>query len=78
MQMLSNEHNTVTGFDYTKDQAPIPRKAIRLKCRECTNNQEAEIRRCGIVDCPLWPWRMGKRLSKDEIRSYAEELAANA
>ena len=36
------------------------RKAIRAKCRDCSNYQAKEIRLCPIQDCPLWPYRMGK------------------
>lgn len=28
--------------------------AIRLKCLECCNFQEAEVRRCQITSCALW------------------------
>lgn len=30
------------------------RTAIRLKCLECCNWQEAETSRCQIVNCALW------------------------
>ena len=34
-------------------------KAIRAKCKDCCGGSEAEVRRCGMIDCPLWPFRMG-------------------
>lgn len=37
-----------------------PIKAIRAKCRDCSNDQEKEIRECPIEKCPLFPYRMGK------------------
>ena len=38
-----------------------PIKAIRLKCLECSAASAAEVRRCPIEDCPLWPYRLGHR-----------------
>jgi len=38
-----------------------PMKAIRAKCMECSNFQFSEISRCGITDCALWIYRLGKR-----------------
>lgn len=37
-----------------------PLKAIRAKCRECSNNQLSEIRDCLIPECALYPFRRGK------------------
>ncbi len=34
-------------------------KAIRLKCLDCCCNQWAEVRLCGVKQCPLWRFRMG-------------------
>ena len=34
-------------------------KAIREKCLDCWRKNAADIRKCGAVDCPLWPYRMG-------------------
>jgi hypothetical protein len=43
----------------SKSLTPI--KAIRAKCRECGGNHTKTIRECQITDCPLFPYRMGKR-----------------
>ena len=52
-------HDTVTGYDFTVDE-PLGRKAaVRHKCLECQCGASAEVRRCQITDCTLWPWRMG-------------------
>jgi hypothetical protein len=32
--------------------------AIRSKCLDCQCWQEAEVNRCQITRCPLWPYRM--------------------
>ncbi|GMV92417.1 MAG: hypothetical protein AMXMBFR82_21950 [Candidatus Hydrogenedentota bacterium] len=78
MQMLSTKHRTVTGYDFTKDKPLIRSRAIRQKCRECTNSQQAEIRRCQMTDCPLWPWRLGRRLRPGEETLHRANSATNA
>ncbi|MFQ5964691.1 MAG: hypothetical protein ACE5KZ_10430 [Candidatus Scalinduaceae bacterium] len=50
-----------------------PIKAIRAKCKDCCANQLAKIRKCQITDCPLHPYRMGKR-PKEE----SEQIEAKA
>ena len=34
--------------------------AIRRKCIDCSAGYSAEILRCEIIDCALWPFRMHK------------------
>ncbi len=50
-------HDTLTGYDFTLDTPLLPRKAIRQKCLECQCGVYAEVERCHITDCCLWPWR---------------------
>lgn len=38
-----------------------PIKAIRAKCVDCCCGNVAEVRRCSAKQCPLYPYRMGKR-----------------
>ena len=38
-----------------------PMKAIRAKCLDCCAGQVAEIRHCELENCPLHPYRFGKR-----------------
>lgn len=33
--------------------------AIRAKCLDCAGGSPAEVRRCSITGCSLWPFRMG-------------------
>jgi hypothetical protein len=33
---------------------------IRAFCITCMGGQAAEVRRCGAIACPLWPFRLGK------------------
>jgi hypothetical protein len=37
-----------------------PLRALRLKCLDCLNGSAKEVRLCTAVDCPSWPFRMGK------------------
>jgi len=51
--------------------------AIRLKCLDCTGNQQAEVRLCPAVDCPLWVYRMGHGFDpapKKALMSAASEF----
>ncbi|MBM3299449.1 MAG: hypothetical protein FJY85_05815 [Deltaproteobacteria bacterium] len=48
----------------TKLLTPI--KAIRAKCMDCSCYQPKEIRLCPVTNCPLWPYRMGRRPSREE------------
>lgn len=52
-------HDTLTGYDFEVDSPLSRTKAIRAKCMECCCGNSAEVRRCRITDCALWPWRMG-------------------
>ena len=42
-----------------------PIKAIRAKCIDCSCGDKKEVRLCPIENCPLWPYRMGKRPKED-------------
>lgn len=54
-----------------------PIKSIRAKCLECSCGQTKEVLCCSIPDCPLYPYRMGKRPKlNDRIATAFEELEA--
>jgi len=42
-----------------------PLKAIRAKCLDCSGGMRNEVKNCKLERCPLWPYRMGKRPTKD-------------
>lgn len=44
-----------------KTKVLTPIKAIRAKCLDCSAGQKKEVRLCPVVDCSLYPYRMGKR-----------------
>ena len=53
-----------------------PIKAIRKKCLDCTCGQLVEIRECPVINCSLYPYRMGRRPDQatiDTIKEYYEE-----
>lgn len=41
-----------------------PVKAIRAKCLDCSCGNKAEVRNCTIIDCSLYPYRLGHRPKK--------------
>ena len=43
-----------------------PIKAIRKKCLSCSCGHVAEVRECPVKDCPLYPYRMGKRPKREQ------------
>ena len=38
-----------------------PIKAIRKKCLDCCCGSRKEVRLCKVIECPLYPYRFGKR-----------------
>ena len=53
-----------------------PLKAIRKNCLESTTQQPKEVRLCTSINCPLYPYRFGKRPTKailDTIKQFREE-----
>ena len=34
-------------------------KDLRRQCHACAENL-AEVRRCAVIDCPIWPYRLGR------------------
>ena len=48
------------------DKILTPLKAIRAKCMDCCCGQAKEIKLCNMKNCPLYPYRMGKRPKVDK------------
>jgi len=44
-----------------------PVKAIRAKCIDCCAGQVAEVRKCVMPDCPIFPFRLGKNPNRSGI-----------
>ena len=47
-----------------------PIKSIRDKCIDCSGGQLKEVRLCPVTNCPLYPYRMGKRPTKVDLDTY--------
>ena len=60
--------------------------AIRAKCLDCCCNQPAEVVKCPVYDCPLWPYRLSshprsmkylpKEFSVKDCRAYSTNTDA--
>jgi hypothetical protein len=51
-----------------------PLQALRARCLDCCAQQAKEVALCPAVDCPSWPFRMGK----DPWRKPASEARRKA
>lgn len=47
------------------------RRAIRLRCWDCSGFNYAEVSRCQFDDCPLFPFRSGKGRQDAKDRNKA-------
>lgn len=48
-----------------------PLHAVRLRCLDCCGYLQAEVKRCPIKNCLLWPYRMKTgRIKLRTIRQY--------
>jgi hypothetical protein len=62
--------------------------AIRQNCIECCAGAVAEVRRCRMIACPMWPYRMGtnpfravREVSEDQLevlRARGRILSGNS
>lgn len=62
----------------------IRSKAIRLKCLDCSGGSPAEVKKCAILKCPLWRWRLGhedktadETLKDMELPPHLKKFAKN-
>lgn len=57
-------------------------RAIRAKCIDCSAGSMKEVRECVMLDCPLYPYRLGKspnrkpRILTDEEREALRQRMA--
>lgn len=67
-----------------KEDAKIltPLRAIRAKCVDCSAGSMKEVRECVMLDCPIYPYRLGKspnrkpRILTDEEREALRQRMA--
>lgn len=93
--MLSSDHTTDAIAPDPREMTPddlarlgfsrINRgDAIKAKCLDCQGGSHAEVRRCEVGSCALWPFRMGSdpwretREMTEEQRAAATERLARA
>ena len=53
-----------------------PIKAMRKKCLQCSVCQPKEVRLCTVIECDLYPYRMGRRPDKatlDTMEAFYKE-----
>ncbi len=53
-----------------------PIQSIREKCLDCCCGSNKEIRLCPVIDCALYPYRMGRRPDQatlDTLKAFYEE-----
>ncbi len=58
-----------------------PAKAIRYRCHDCLPENADSVTHCDLSDCPLHPYRMGKKTAEAHsrmkaIRRYCLECCA--
>jgi len=53
-----------------------PLKAIRANCLDCSGGSPAEVKLCGITDCPLRPYRLGRNPFRQERVLTSEQRVA--
>lgn len=51
-----------------------PIKAIRAKCLDCCCGSFQEVRLCTVQNCPLYPYRFGKRPRTNKVPETQEIL----
>jgi len=58
-------------------------RLIRRNCIDCAGGSEAEVRRCSLIRCPFWPYRMStnpfaaeRELSEAQRTALATAAAA--
>jgi hypothetical protein len=55
------------------------RAAVQAKCEDCMAFEQAEARRCEVVTCPLFQYRLGARTNGETetvVRQIADGLAS--
>ncbi len=60
--------------------AMSPLKALRLRCIDCCAGSSLEVRLCTAVNCPSWPFRLGRSPwrppASEAQRAWGRRLAA--
>ena len=54
-----------------------PIRAIRKKCLDCSYFQPKEVKECKVIDCPIYPYRMGRRPDEATLDTLNEFYSDN-
>ena len=54
-----------------------PIQTIRDKCLDCCSWQPKEVRLCPALGCSNWAYRMGKRPSKETLKTLEDYYSKN-
>ncbi len=60
-----------------KNKIKTPLKAIRENCLDCSGGSYHEVRICVIHNCPLYPYRLGKRPTQVDIDLHLKSCEEN-
>lgn len=71
---MLNEMNAATAKHKAGNLTPV--KAIKKNCLECSGVSKKEVRVCVIIECPLYPYRMGKNPNRKGVGKGGSRLAA--
>lgn len=61
--LIGRDPRTIAAPEFAAHlpDAEVGLRAIRAKCLACTGENAAEVRKCVVVACALWPLRMGSQ-----------------
>jgi hypothetical protein len=60
-----------TKTAHTSSRRRSPLRSIREKCIDCCAGNKAEVARCPIQACALWPFRMGHNPNRAKVLGEA-------
>ena len=65
MRIQTNIKGTIEAVNINR------RKAIKLKCLDCSGGYHAEVKNCPLTDCPLYEFRTGEGKQDADKRNKA-------
>jgi hypothetical protein len=80
-ELIGRDPRKIPGEEFARaglEGNPLLR-VIRSKCVDCCGGQESEVRKCVLITCPNWPYRMGAnpfRAARELTEEQREKSAA--
>ena len=59
-----------------EEKVLTPIKSIRAKCLDCSCGSAKEVELCPVANCPLYPYRFGKRVNGSKKEMSEEQKVA--